>query len=117
MHHEQGPGTTARALLMGDTMPQQTLFGGWNLVRMNLAVELPINRPGGRLSVHFEDENGRPAGGRSVTWRKPRDLSDLGHVLKDMGDAFMWAPQLECIARLDSSFRSHCPEVPAAGNR
>jgi hypothetical protein len=98
-------------------MPQQTLFGGWNLVRMTLDLDLPINQPGGRIAVRFEDENRRPAGGRTVQWRKPRDLSDIGHVLKDMGDVFMWAPQLECIAQLPLSFGRHCPEVPAAGQR
>lgn len=98
-------------------MPQQTLFGGWNLVRMSIDVELPINKPGGRISVRFEDENGRPAGGRTVQWRKPRDMSDLAVVLSDLGSAFMWAPQLECIGVLAESFRRNCPEVPAAGQR
>ena len=96
-------------------MPQSTLFDGWSIVRMSVDVELPINRPGGRISVRFEDENGRAAGGRTVQWMRPRDCSDLGFVLKRLGDAFMFAPQLECIATLPNAVAEHMPELPRSG--
>lgn len=95
-------------------MPQQTLFGGWNIVAINLGIELPVNKPGGRVSMSLWDENRRHAGGRTVQWNKPRDLNDLPLVANDVVAAFMWAPQLEIVETLRTSFARHCPELTQA---
>lgn len=92
-------------------MPQPTLFEGFTITSMAITVELPVNRPGGRIAVRFEDENGRAAGGRTVQWQKPRDLSDLGMVLRDLGSAFMFAPQLEMVDELRQAFLRWCPQL------
>lgn len=96
-------------------MPQKTLFDGWTIHRMRIDVELNTNRPGGRIAVHFEDENGKAAGGQSIQWHKDRDLADLGLVLRDIANAFMWAPHLEMAQEPKLAFRRHCPEVPSGG--
>lgn len=94
-------------------MPQTTLFDGWTISDLSIAVHLNTNRPGGRIHVQFLDETGKVAGARSVQWTKDRDLADLGLVLRDVANAFMWAPQLEMVEEIRHAFRRHCPEVPS----
>ncbi len=94
-------------------MPQKTLFDGWNIDGMTIRVHLNVNKPGGRLDVEFTDELGKFAGSRGVRWTKDHDLADLGLVLRDVGNAFMWAPQLEMTTEVQRAFRRHCPEVPS----
>lgn len=96
-------------------MPQPTLFGAWTIDRMTIDVKLNTNRPGGKLHVQFHSEDGKTAGARSVQWNKDRDLADLGLVLRDVANAFLWAPQLEMLDELQAAFRRWCPEVPPSG--
>jgi hypothetical protein len=101
-------------LSLGESVPQKTLFDGWNIDQITFDIKLNINKPGGSVYVHFTDELGKSAGSRKVQWSKDRDCSDLGLVARDVINAFMFAPQLEMIDTLQRSFKRHCPEVPMA---
>lgn len=92
---------------------QKTLFDGWTISDMTISVHLNTNRPGGKLHVQFHDEVGKLAGARSIQWQKDRDLADLGLALRDIANAFMWAPQLEMLDTVRSALVKHCPEVPS----
>jgi hypothetical protein len=94
-------------------LPQHTLFDGWTISDMRIDVHLATNRPGGRISVTFADETGRICGQRSVGWAKDRDVSDLGLVLRDVANAFLFAPQLEMLEQLKVAAAKHLPEVPS----
>lgn len=95
-------------------MPQRTIFDGFDLTDLTISIHLNANRPGGRIHVQLTDELGKLAGARSVQWLKERDVSDLGLVLKDVADAFLWAPHLEAVSALEVACRKHLPEVSAA---
>lgn len=92
-------------------MPQRTLFDGWDLTDLRVDVHLNARKPGGLIAVTLTDENGKLAGMRKVQWNKDRDVSDLGLVLKDVADAFLWAPHLEAVSTLEVACRKHLPEV------
>ncbi len=93
-------------------MPQRTMFDGWNIDQMTIDIKLNVNKPGGSVYVHFTDELGKSAGSRKVSWTKDRDMSDLGLVVRDVTNAFLFAPQHEMLDQLPGSFTRHCPEVP-----
>ncbi len=93
-------------------MPQNKLFDGWNIDQMTIDVKLNVNKPGGSVYVHFTNELGKSVGSRKVSWTKDRDLSDLGLVLRDVANGFMFAPEVEMFDTLQPAFRRHCPEVP-----
>jgi hypothetical protein len=95
-----------------DTM-QKTLFDGWNIDQVDFHIHLNVNKPGGRVTASFKDELGKPAGSRTVQWSKDRDVADLGLVLRDVVNAFLFATQMDMIDTLRQSFTKHCPEVPS----
>lgn len=92
-------------------MPQTTMFDGWDLTDLTIRVHLNARKPGGLIHVELHDEHGKLVGSRKVGWVKDRDTSDLGQVLKDVADAFLWAPHLEAVAALEAACRKHLPEV------
>jgi hypothetical protein len=92
---------------------QKTLFDGWNIHQVDFHIHLNVNKPGGRVTASFQDELGQSAGSRTVQWSKDRDVSDLGLVLRDVVNAFLYAPQMEMVGTLAQSFIKHCPEVPS----
>jgi hypothetical protein len=94
-------------------LPQRTLFDGWNICDLRIDVHLNVNRPGGRITVAFTDETGKLAGQRSVGWSKDRDVSDLGLVLRDVANAFLFAPQQEALEQIKVAAAKHMPEVPS----
>jgi hypothetical protein len=92
---------------------QKTLFDGWNIDQVHFNIKLNVNKSGGRVTATFTDELGKPAGSRTVQWNKDRDVCDLGLVLRDVVNAFLFASQMEMMDTLRSSFMKYCPEVPS----
>lgn len=92
-------------------MPQRTLFEGWDLTDLTIRVHLNNLKPGGTIHVELTDEMGKLAGARSVQWRKDRDVAGLPYVLQGLGEAFLWAPQLEAVAAVQVLVPKHMPEV------
>jgi hypothetical protein len=107
------PGHIGRAFTMEGTMPQQSLFGGWAVTDLEVSVHLEPGIAGGRISVVVKDENGTRSEAHSVKWVKPRDVTDLGHVLKAVGEAFLWGEPHAVSETLSSACRGFLPNVPS----
>jgi hypothetical protein len=98
---------------MEGTLPQQTLFGGWAITDLSIQIHLKPGIAGGNISVSVADENGKRCEAHSLKWVKPRDVTDLGHVVKAVAEAFLWGEHGAVSSALSTSARAYLPMVPS----
>lgn len=95
-------------------MPQQSLFGGWPITDLRINVHLqPSPLVGGRIEVEVLSSDGKRTERQTLVWRKDRDVSDLGMVLKAVAEAFLWGEQGAVSSVVALGARAWLPEVPS----
>lgn len=92
-------------------MPQHTLFGTDQISDLDIKIHLNTNGPGGSITVVVKDSFGSVTEAKTVGWKKDRDVSDLGRLLNEVANAFLWGECMDVTRMLISGARVHLPEV------
>lgn len=98
-------------------MGQGALFDGWEATGLEINLGFIPGKGSGWLHVSTHDELKRTLTHRTASWRKERDLADVGEVLKGLAHWWLYGTPESVTESVPQLLTIHCPPIAPAADR